>query len=117
MKLALLPFLVLCLGFVSSAASRDVSSRPAVVKIGAIFAFNSTIGSAAKVAINAALDDVNADSSVLRGTNLTIEMQDSSCNGFLGVIEGTPHLLQPSICFSSNHSIHQIAQCFDFAHT
>ncbi|XP_008804484.2 glutamate receptor 3.1-like isoform X2 [Phoenix dactylifera] len=87
MKLALLPLLALYLGFISGEASRNVSSRPAVVNIGAVFTFNSTIGRAAKVAINAAMDDVNADSSVLQGTKLAITMQDSNCNGFLGIVE------------------------------
>ncbi|KAG1361114.1 glutamate receptor 3.1 [Cocos nucifera] len=87
MKLALLPFLALYLGFVSSGVSRNVSTRPAVVTIGAVFGFNSTIGRVAKVAIGAALEDVNADSSVLRGSKLVIEMQDSNCSGFLGIVE------------------------------
>ncbi|KAJ6812760.1 glutamate receptor 3.1-like [Iris pallida] len=86
MRLGLLRLLAVCVGLVSAGVCQNVS-RPAVVNIGAVFSFNSTIGRVAKVAINAAVDDINSDTSVLRGTNLTVQMQDSSCNAFLGVVE------------------------------
>lgn len=82
--------LVLALGFALCliGACKNVSvSRPAVVNIGAIFTFNSTIGRVAKVAINAAVDDVNSDPTVLRGTQLVLQMQDSDCNAFMGTME------------------------------
>lgn len=56
--------------------------------VGAIFTFDSTIGRVAKVAIDAAEDDVNSDLSVLRGTRLEIIMRDTNCSGFLGMMEG-----------------------------
>lgn len=65
------------------------NSRPAVVNIGAMFSFNSTIGRVAKIAMKAAVDDVNSNSSVLKGTKLVLKMQDSNCHGFFGIIEGT----------------------------
>ncbi|KAJ6802351.1 glutamate receptor 3.1-like [Iris pallida] len=86
MRLGLLRLLAVCVGLVSAGVCQNVS-RPAVVNIGAVFSFNSTIGRVAKVAINAAVDDINSDTSVLRGTNLTVQMQDSSCNAFLSVVE------------------------------
>lgn len=86
MRLGLLRLLAVCVGLVSAGVCQNVS-RPAVVNIGAIFSFDSTIGRVAKVAINAAVDDINSDTSVLRGTNLTVQMQDSSCNVFLDTVE------------------------------
>ncbi|KAJ0963869.1 hypothetical protein J5N97_028991 [Dioscorea zingiberensis] len=63
------------------------NSRPAIINIGAAFNFNSTIGIVAKVAIQAGVDDVNADPTVLRGSKLVVDMKDTKCNGFLGMIE------------------------------
>ncbi|GMP49328.1 hypothetical protein CsSME_00016350 [Camellia sinensis var. sinensis] len=45
------------------------SSKPNVVNIGALYTFNSVIGRSAKPAIEAAVDDVNSDSTVLVGMN------------------------------------------------
>lgn len=61
--------------------------RPAVVNIGAIFTFNSVIGRAAKVAMTAAVSDVNADPMILNGTELKLFMRDVNCNVFMGSIE------------------------------
>jgi ionotropic glutamate receptor len=75
--------------FISTATDAS-STRPDVVNIGAILAFNSSIGKVAKVAIEAALDDVNSDPEVLNGTKLNITMQDTKLSsGFLGIVEGT----------------------------
>ncbi|KAF5205897.1 Glutamate receptor 3.3 [Thalictrum thalictroides] len=68
-------------------ARTNVSTRPAVVNIGGVFTFNSTIGRVAKVALEAAVKDVNFDSSVLKGTKLRLTMQDSNCSGFIGIVE------------------------------
>ncbi|KAA8537389.1 hypothetical protein F0562_026924 [Nyssa sinensis] len=57
-----------------------------VVNVGAIFTFNSTIGRVAKIAIEEAVKDVNSNSSVLPGTKLVVKMQDSNCNGFIGMV-------------------------------
>ncbi|KAM1218400.1 hypothetical protein TB2_045524 [Malus domestica] len=61
-----------------------LSARPSSLNIGALFTFNSVIGRAAKPAILAAIDDVNSDQSILRGTNLTLILHDTNCSGFLG---------------------------------
>ena len=45
------------------------SSKPNVVNIGALYTFNSVIRRSAKPAIEAAVDDVNSDSTVLVGMN------------------------------------------------
>lgn len=84
-----------CVLFSSSGYSRNVSSRPAVVNIGAIFTFESTIGRAAKIAIQEAVKDVNANSSILHGTELKIHMRNSNCSGFLGLAEGNLPILLP----------------------
>ncbi|KAF7809580.1 glutamate receptor 3.6-like [Senna tora] len=67
----------------------DVSStRPSSVNIGAILSFNSTIGRVAKVAIEAAVDDINSNQTILNGTHLNISVQDTKVStGFLGIIE------------------------------
>lgn len=65
----------------------NLSTRPKFVNIGAIFSFNSTIGKVAKIAIEAAINDVNASPQVLKGTKLNISMKNSHQNGFLGVVE------------------------------
>lgn len=82
--LLLVPFVVL-----SNGISNNVnSSRPAVVNIGAVFTFDSTIGKSSYVAIKQAVDDVNSNFSVLHGTKLHIEMRNSNCSGFHGIIGG-----------------------------
>ncbi|KAK7257536.1 hypothetical protein RIF29_31576 [Crotalaria pallida] len=64
-----------------------VSSRPKVVKIGALFTFNSVIGRSAKPAIMAAIEDVNSDTKVLPGIELQVLLHDTNCSGFLGTVE------------------------------
>ncbi|XP_074302592.1 glutamate receptor 3.3-like [Silene latifolia] len=91
MMLKLLIFLVVAKMVVENGLLHAVdvdsnsSRKPKEVNIGAIFAFNSTIG---KVAIQAAVDDVNASPLVLNGTKINITMQDSNNNCFLGIVEG-----------------------------
>nr|CAD1832130.1 unnamed protein product [Ananas comosus var. bracteatus] len=65
-----------------AAAARSVS-----VSVGALFTFNSTIGRAARLAIELAAEDVNADPSVLNGTRMAVLTQDTNCSGFLGTVE------------------------------
>ncbi|XP_054818508.1 glutamate receptor 3.3 [Prosopis cineraria] len=63
------------------------SSRPVVVHIGAIFNFDSTIGRVAKIALEEAVQDINANASILRGTKLVLTEQNSNCSGFLGLVQ------------------------------
>ncbi|CAO2827834.1 unnamed protein product [Amaranthus hypochondriacus] len=65
----------------------NTSIRPKNVNIGALFSFNSTIGKVAKIAIQAAIDDVNSSSDVLHGTHLNITMLDNCQNVFLGIVQ------------------------------
>ncbi|KAL5573317.1 hypothetical protein UlMin_022914 [Ulmus minor] len=63
------------------------SQRPDAVHIAAIFTFNSVIGRVAKPAIEAAVSDINADSSILNGTKLRLIAEDANCSVFLGSVE------------------------------
>lgn len=80
---------IVCFGVCSDGLSRNGTSRPAVVSVGAIFTFDSTIGRAAKIAIQEAVKDVNSNSSILQGTKLVVQLQNSNCSGFLGMVGGT----------------------------
>ncbi|KAL3534251.1 hypothetical protein ACH5RR_002712 [Cinchona calisaya] len=62
-------------------------ARPKKVNVGALFALNSAIGRSAKPALLAAVDEVNSDPSILKGTKLNLILHDTNCSGFLGTIE------------------------------
>ncbi|GAB2228718.1 hypothetical protein Droror1_Dr00022841 [Drosera rotundifolia] len=64
------------------------SSRPKSVNVGALITFDSVIGRAMRPAIQAAVDDVNVDSSVLQGTRLEVFFHDTNCSGFFGIVDG-----------------------------
>jgi ionotropic glutamate receptor len=66
----------------------SVSSRPSVLKIGALFTVDSVIGRSAKRGIMAAIEDVNANKSILPGVKLDVILHDTNCSGFLGTVEG-----------------------------
>ncbi|GAB2226237.1 hypothetical protein Drorol1_Dr00022038 [Drosera rotundifolia] len=78
---------VLCDSVYGAVIQANVTTRPAVVNVGGIIAFNSVIGKVAKIAIEAALHDVNSSPDVLPGTKLQISMLDSNYSGFLGIVE------------------------------
>lgn len=74
-----------------AASARGVGAagaRPSEVAVGALFTYDSTIGRAAQLAIELAVDDVNADRTVLAGTQLKLITQDTNCSGFVGIIDG-----------------------------
>ncbi|KAL1220434.1 Glutamate receptor 3.7 [Cardamine amara subsp. amara] len=94
--------------------------RPQVVNLGAVFTFDSVIGRAAKVALEAAVADVNANTSVLKGTELRLLMEDSACNvfhGSFGVFEvlekGVVAMIGP-ISSSIAHTMSDIAKGLHF---
>ncbi|KAF8377458.1 hypothetical protein HHK36_030836 [Tetracentron sinense] len=60
--------------------------RSGVVDIGAIFTFGSINGRVAKIAMKAAVDDVNSNTSVLGGRRLEITMHDSNYSGLLSIV-------------------------------
>jgi len=86
MRLWLLPLFVCFL--LPSLNGADSASRPAVINVGALFNFNSTIGRVAKIAIEEAVNEVNSNSTILHGTKLNIIKRNSVCNGFLGFVQG-----------------------------
>jgi len=88
MGAAQLVILFLALAAATRAAAA-AGARPSEVTVGALFTYDSTIGRAAQLAIELAVDDVNADGKVLPGTQLNLVPQDTNCSGFLGTIEGS----------------------------
>jgi len=82
MEARLLRVLCMC-----SALAVALPARPPSVTIGALFTFDSVIGSSAATAIRLAVDDINRDATLLRGTNLSVLMQDTKCSGFVGTIQ------------------------------
>ncbi|KAG2408878.1 Glutamate receptor 3.6 Ligand-gated ion channel 3.6 Precursor [Vigna angularis] len=86
-KIWLLVLLIFYHAFPSKGIS-SVSTRPRTVNVGALMSFNSTVGRVAKVAIQAAVDDVNSDVTILNGTELKILMLDTKLStGFLGIVD------------------------------
>ncbi|XP_024025797.1 glutamate receptor 3.6, partial [Morus notabilis] len=83
----LLLLIVFCNGILSDAISHNVSTRPEVVRVGALICFDSMIGKIAKLAITAAVEDVNSNSTILKGTVLKVAMQDTKTSDFLGIVE------------------------------
>ncbi|XP_019174052.1 PREDICTED: glutamate receptor 3.4-like [Ipomoea nil] len=63
------------------------SSRPKEVNVGVMFTVHSVIGESVKPALEAAVDDVNSDSTILNGTKLNVIMHDTNCSGFIGMID------------------------------
>ncbi|KAI5412676.1 hypothetical protein KIW84_057358 [Lathyrus oleraceus] len=72
---------------VVGSTNSSVSSRPKVVKIGALFTVDSVIGKSAKPGIMAAVEDVNANNTILSGINLEVIYKDTNCSGFVGTVE------------------------------
>jgi len=71
-------------GLSSSVTMKSPPRPPATVNVGALLAYNTTMGRVAKQAIEMALEDVNNSPSLLNGTQLVLTMMDSNCSAFLG---------------------------------
>lgn len=71
--------------------SEDVS-RPDFINIGAIFSFGTVNGRVAKIAMSAAVEDVNSDPKILGGSKLNLSIHDSNYSGFLGIIGGLQYM-------------------------
>ncbi|XP_042392788.1 glutamate receptor 3.5-like isoform X2 [Zingiber officinale] len=85
-RMELLHLLVLCFS-VGLVGGNRTSAPPGEVNLGALFNFGSTIGRAAKLAVELAVEDVNSDPRVLAGTRLNLLAQDTKCSGFLGTVQ------------------------------
>lgn len=81
----------------SCALGQNTSARPSVVNVGALFTFHSTIGRAAKVGIAAAVNDINRDPSVLQGTKLVVQMQDTNYSGFISIVQALQFMEKDTI--------------------
>ncbi|CAL5399958.1 unnamed protein product [Camellia sinensis] len=77
--------------------SEAVSKPPDVVNIGAIFTFKTINGKVARIAMNAAVEDINSDSSILGGKKLAISMHDSNFSGFLGIIGALQYMATDTV--------------------
>lgn len=99
----MMPVIILILLLLGSSSVE--CQRPSFVNVGAVFTFNSVIGRAAKVAMELAVSDINADPRILNGTQLKLMMEDAECNVFLGSMRGTylksqlPYLLPPCLVY------------------
>ncbi|KAK4476803.1 hypothetical protein RD792_015963 [Penstemon davidsonii] len=67
-------------------------SKPDVVNIGAIFSFGTINGRVARIAMNAAIEDVNSDPSILGGSKLVLSIHDSNYSGFLSIMGGLKYM-------------------------
>ncbi|XP_010690549.2 glutamate receptor 3.2 [Beta vulgaris subsp. vulgaris] len=56
------------------------------VNIGAIFTLGTINGKVSQIAMNAAVDDINSDPSILSGRTLFLDIHDSNYNGFLSIM-------------------------------
>ncbi|KAF9622089.1 hypothetical protein IFM89_029373 [Coptis chinensis] len=85
---------LLTLSILSFGEFSNGASRP-VVNIGAIFTIGTINGQVSKIAMEAAVNDVNYDPSFLGGSKLNVTVHDSNFSGFLSIIGGSskmPHL-------------------------
>ncbi|XP_024036251.1 glutamate receptor 3.6 isoform X2 [Citrus clementina] len=94
-----------------------VSTIPPVLNIGAVFALNSTIGKVAKVAIEAAVEDVNSNPAILGGTKLKLTVHDTNYSRFLGMVEATDPSLSslqyPFFVRTTQSDLYQMAAIAD----
>lgn len=76
--------------FSSSGVGLDNSTvPPAFVNIGVLYSFNTSVGRIVKIAVEAAVKDINSDPSILGKTKLKLSLQeDSKYRGFLSIAEG-----------------------------
>lgn len=95
-KVWLLALMILYNGFSSTVAGTHNSTRPDIVNIGALFSFNTSVGKIIKIALEAAVNDVNSDPNILGETKLKLSLQeDSKYRGFLSIAEGMSFIMSP----------------------
>ncbi|KAF4380244.1 hypothetical protein CsatB_002426 [Cannabis sativa] len=89
-------------GFVSNGVTTNVSKNsnitiPSVIHIGAILSYESLVSKVAKVAIDAAIEDVNSDPTILNGATIQVVKQDTNFSGFLGIVEALKFMEQDTV--------------------
>ncbi|XP_074379259.1 glutamate receptor 3.2-like [Apium graveolens] len=62
------------------------TKKPGVVNIGAVFTLRSVNERVAKIAMDAAVQDVNSDPSILSGRRLNLSVHDSNYSSFMSII-------------------------------
>lgn len=82
--------------------SPSPAQSPAFVAIGGLLAFNSTIGRAAKAALELAVRDVNNASLLGDATELVLHLGNTNCSAFQGAAAGNPPPSPHPLCFSPN---------------
>lgn len=88
-RVEIVVLMVLFEGLFSAGAVSDNSTIPALVNIGVLYSFNTSVGKMVKTAVEAAVEDVNSDPSILAQTKLKLSMQeDTKYRGFLSIAEG-----------------------------
>ncbi|KAH9311803.1 hypothetical protein KI387_026838, partial [Taxus chinensis] len=60
-------------------------SHPSTIKVGALLSLNSTIGSISKTALEFAVERINQERNLLRGTKILLKVADYNCNTYQGV--------------------------------
>uniref|UniRef100_A0A7N0U5J8 Glutamate receptor n=1 Tax=Kalanchoe fedtschenkoi TaxID=63787 RepID=A0A7N0U5J8_KALFE len=61
-------------------------SKSETISIGAIIVRKSVNGKVSEIALNAAVNDVNSDPTILGGRKLSLSIHDSNYNGFLSIV-------------------------------
>ncbi|KAK3005293.1 hypothetical protein RJ639_016903 [Escallonia herrerae] len=88
---------------VTGVLSRE-NSQPDVVNIGAILSFGTINGRVARIAMNAAVRDVNSNPSILAGRKLVLSLHDSNYSGFLGIVGALQFLETDTVAIISPQS-------------
>ncbi|KAL2652764.1 hypothetical protein R1flu_020892 [Riccia fluitans] len=70
--------------FTSWTGGVQVQGVNTTIKIGALFAFNTAVGNEALTAVTLAVQDVNANNTVLKDVILELLLADSNCSSFQG---------------------------------
>ena len=93
----LVVLMVLSKGLSSTGVVPDNFTIPSFVNFGVLYSFNTSVGRMVKTAVQAAVDDVNSDPSILANTKLKASLQeDTKYRGFLSIAEGTSFTIFPS---------------------
>lgn len=86
--------------FSSTVAGLDNSTVPPFVNIGVLYSFNTSVGRMVKIAVEAAVADINSDPTILGNTKLNLSLQeDSKYRGFLSIAEGNSIIILLAFLF------------------
>ncbi|CAJ1930688.1 unnamed protein product [Sphenostylis stenocarpa] len=101
-----LVLMVLSIGFFPNGDGRRNTTIPDFVNIGALFSFNTSVGRTIKIALEAAVEDVNSDPTILGRTKLNLSLQeDSKYRGFLSISEGMSFIVSTLLCVMARQTV------------